>query len=397
MKNIRHNQVIIWICITLFTIQLGCAHLPQCPTEQVRANLGAIGIVLVGTPEVRIDIPPTGYGRAAMEGVGETLSGAGGGGDGLGACIAIIVVAPIWAAIKAAGWKDVQQYICKTATQGIIAKLSIQETIRDHLLLVAQEETEHDFRLINLQDSPEPGKVDSYNFLKGKEIDTVLEIRVQNIRVKGKRVENSLPLVFFLDVRTRLIRLMGGEELYMRTFHHRSGARQCTDWNDEEFESSCKILAERIVEEVFLLIDLPLGSRREGTRGLQPKYPELSYNFEGDLKYVEVDSLQPELQWETFPRPEDRQSDDTGVLSRITDATYDLKIWKADENGFPVELVYTRKELPCPSHRIETPLPPSTKYLWSIRLRFKMDGHSRVSHWALSREGDHFRFVTPDK
>jgi len=394
MKNIRHNQVIIWICITLFIIQLGCAHLPQYPTEQVRANLGTIGIVLVGTPEVRLDIPPTGYGRAAMEGVGEALSGGEGGGA---ACIAIIVVAPIWAAIKAAGWKDVRQSICKTATQGIIAKLSIQETIGDHLLLVAQEETDHDFRLINLQDSPEPGEVDSYNFLKGKEIDTVLEIRVQNIRVKGKRVGNSLPLVFFLDVSTRLIRLMSGEELYMCTFHHRSGARQCTDWSDEEFESSCKILAERIVEGVFLLMDLHLGSRQEGTRGLRPKYPELRYNFGGDLEYVEVDSVQPKLKWEAFTRPEDREADDTGALSRITDGTYDLKIWKADENDFPVELVYTRKGLPCPSHRIETPLPPSTKYLWSIRLRFKMDGHSRVSHWALSREGDYFRFVTPNK
>ena len=135
---------------------------------------------------------------------------------------------------------------------------------------------------------------------------------------------------------------------------------------------------------MILLIDLPLGSRWESTRALQPKYHELSYNFGGGLEYLEVVSRQPELQWEAFPRAEDREADDRGVLSRITDITYDLKIWRADENDLLVKLVYTRKGLPAPSHKIETPLWSWTTYFWNVRLRFKMDGYTRVSHWALS-------------
>jgi len=388
MKNSRHNQVIIWICITSFTIQLGCAHLPQCPTEQVRTNLGAIGIVLVGTPEVRIDIPSKRRSKEADRMFGGTPMGPGpsSGNPCLDiACLSlvflVVFVVGIFMKISATVDRAKEAKAKEAATRSAVAKLNIQEMIRDHLFLVAQEETSHDFKLINLQGLPEPGEADSYDFLEGKGIDTVLEIRVQNIRMKEKKAGSYPPIVFFLDVHTRLVRLVGGEELYTRTFHHR---RPLTYWNDEKFESSCKILAESIVEEMFLLAELPLGSRWEDTRALRPKYPELSYNFGGGLKYLEVASLQPELQWEAFPRPEDREADDTGVLSRITDGTYDLKIWKADVNDLPGKLVYARKGLTASSHKIETPLLPLTNYFWNIRLRFKMDGYTRVSHWALS-------------
>ncbi len=109
--------------------------------------------------------------------------------------------------------------------------------------------------------------------------------------------------------------------------------------------------------------------------------------------YPNVDSLRPTLRWESFPRREDLEADREGVLRRVNAVTYDLKIWKAMEGyqsrriqrqeiAAPGELVYSRTGLPGPSHRVETPLEPSTQYFWTVRARFKINGRSRVTEWG---------------
>ena len=129
-------------------------------------------------------------------------------------------------------------------------------------------------------------------------------------------------------------------------------------------------------------------------RGLEPEYPPARWAFwAGRPAYTDVDSLQPTLRWQSFPRQEDLDADPEGVLSRVSAVSYDLKIWKAME-GYPIrriqreksadpgELVYSRTGLPDPSHRVETPLEPSTRYFWTVRARFKTNGHSRVTEWG---------------
>ncbi len=114
--------------------------------------------------------------------------------------------------------------------------------------------------------------------------------------------------------------------------------------------------------------------------GLRPEYPE-AYE-----KFVKVESLQPTLRWEPFPRPQDRESDKEGWLKRIGNVTYDLKIWRADEENpveYPGQLVYLRRGLPEPSHKIESSLKPSTKYFWTVRARFEIEGEPRVTEWGV--------------
>ena len=121
--------------------------------------------------------------------------------------------------------------------------------------------------------------------------------------------------------------------------------------------------------------------------GLRPQYPKARFRFGGpggEVAYVKVDSLQPTLLWEPFPRPQDHEADKEGVLKRIRNVAYDLKILRALDN-YPIELIYARQGLPEPSHSIEEPLEPSTKYFWTIRARFELDGHSRVIAWGRGR------------
>lgn len=149
-----------------------------------------------------------------------------------------------------------------------------------------------------------------------------------------------------------------------------------------------------------------------GVWGLRPEYPEVSYDFSLNPAFVEVDSLQPMLRWEAFPRLQDRELDRVGLLKQIRNVTYDLKIWRAEYNR-PAEVVYTQEGLRETSHKLEHPLKPSTKYFWTIRARFDLDGHPRVTEWGLTKaplhpggisplrsplvpNPNHYRFKTPE-
>jgi hypothetical protein len=96
----------------------------------------------------------------------------------------------------------------------------------------------------------------------------------------------------------------------------------------------------------------------------------------------QVDSLQPTLRWEAFPRPEDLTADTEGRLANARSVTYELRIWRA-EGESPGELVYVRAGLAEPVHTLDTPLLPDALYLWTVRARFDLEGQPRVTPWAV--------------
>jgi hypothetical protein len=130
-----------------------------------------------------------------------------------------------------------------------------------------------------------------------------------------------------------------------------------------------------------------------------------------------LESSQPALRWEPFPRPADLEADPKGWVSRVSHVTYDLRIWRAERDHFghvevyPAELVYTRSALSRPQHTLESPLASETQYVWSVRARFELDGRTRVTPWGVlllrapSTVADprsmlvpprgYYRFVTP--
>jgi len=99
-------------------------------------------------------------------------------------------------------------------------------------------------------------------------------------------------------------------------------------------------------------------------------------------------------------------------VSRISDVTYDLRVWKG-RDGSPTDLVYERTALKAvetwsersvkpvrftesgpeelqeimrregtAEHTIVLPLEPSSEYFWTVRARFKFDGKTRVTPWS---------------
>lgn len=129
--------------------------------------------------------------------------------------------------------------------------------------------------------------------------------------------------------------------------------------------------------------------------GLRPEDPKPN-SFSGPNTFSKVDSLQPTLRWEAFPRLQDREANPEGVLSRISNVTYELKIWrvKANNDFFKFgpyvssdnvsDLVYERRGLTEPYHKVEHPLEPSTYYFWTIRARFELDGQPGIIQWGIT-------------
>lgn len=134
--------------------------------------------------------------------------------------------------------------------------------------------------------------------------------------------------------------------------------------------------------------------------GFRPVYPPLTATFftspsnmYDKLNWPKVDSLQPTLRWKPFPGEHELPFPfgDGQVKPFITmdhasvsDVRYDLKIWTVLERS-PEELAYDIEGLTEPIYKLERPLKSNTKYYWSVRARFNLDGQPRVSEWSLSQ------------
>jgi len=116
--------------------------------------------------------------------------------------------------------------------------------------------------------------------------------------------------------------------------------------------------------------------------GLRPVHPQARVELWGPrVAFARVASLRPTLRWESFPTEDDTKADHEGLLGRIHNVTYDLKVFHA-EHKFPTGPIYVRRGLSAASHRLETPLKLSTKYFWTVRARFELDGRPRATPWG---------------
>ena len=88
------------------------------------------------------------------------------------------------------------------------------------------------------------------------------------------------------------------------------------------------------------------------------------------------------------------ESDPEGPPIYKPAVSYDLKIWRAESNDLPGDLVYLRRGLLTTHHMLEAPLEPATRYFWTVRARYEVEGVSRVTPWAVREER---RGYSPDR
>ena len=308
----------------------------------------------------------------------------------------------------------------------------------------------------------------NYTAMKSTGVDTVLEVAVTEIGFQGcgpgfggmvldagsdcGLPDRSARLIgLYMSARARLVRTSDGSELFVRQFSQGSPWRPIPDLIAADgqlltaaISDVTRELATRIHDEALLVSSMKLPERSSlwklsgpgnplwGICGLAPIEPKSeSYSIASALgrafgsrfsmkkhkertrdaclpgpvlKFTPVENLRPTLRWSAFPRDLDRQEVDGASLQKIADVTYDLRIWSADDCSIG-RLVYERTDLPSPVHELEAPLEPASRYFWSVRAHFDIDGYPHATRWAyfdnLSCSADrgmsYLRFMTPQQ
>jgi hypothetical protein len=412
------------LCAVLLLQQLGCAATPKYlshpPSEEIRSQFGSVALVPArSAPEYEFDTYATSVPAGIGKGAGQFA--AVGAGDGIAIAIAIglafngmlpvqyiVAFGAVGAALVAVpgsvygGIKAVPKATSReieTTVKDALARSNMQEMMAERLLQSWPKPAPYQF------DPPSGPLEASYRLLAEKGFGTILEIRVKTFGFEGGRGSDP-SLAFSLTASVRMIGTKDGAELYQGDFAYKSPYRKFTVWSEQngkllrsEFERSFMVIAERVADEIFLLVDFPLSVwKSQRACMLKPVQPEQKYDFihpKEPLRHSPVESLQPVFTWETFPRDRRGEAPEEALRNRITDVTYALRIWK-ENDGAPGELIYARDGLAGPSHRLETPLEPSTKYFWSVQTRFRLDGHERASRWAYSQIPWEVQFIAPN-
>ena len=147
-----------------------------------------------------------------------------------------------------------------------------------------------------------------------------------------------------------------------------------------------------------------VGCGRASVVGLYPDNPPVAKKgLSLQTDFVQVDALKPTFRWHPLAigteSPEDRDS------ARIDNITYELRIWRTVSSD-ECKLVYQRQKLTTTEHRLKHALEYGTRYYWSVRAHFDVDGKARTTEWTLAGyllrsdsvpNDSCLRFKTPDR
>lgn len=307
--------------------------------------------------------------------------------------------------------------------QNILNSAYLQTELLEHVQDYAIDNTDYQFIRMPKFDPETLSDKPDYKMLSDESIDAVLEVELLRF---------SLEYYLEVEVRARLISTQTGTVLSDGHYKFLSEPRRLEQWIANgatpltgAIQRGLQRIAEDIIDEKFLLF-YPNEPKHEISQQadkesdeiddetvvlqygeddfvphyvLSPIYPQLDMCFFckghpdraiGNLEFVAVDSIQPTLQWESFPRDYDVINID-GLSQQITDVRYELRIYIAGKPahsfyrgliGVPTQLIYDVRDIYSPYHKIEGVLDACKRYFWTVRARFKLDGRNRVTEWA---------------
>ena len=411
------------ILLVLIAILLdSCVSMPPPPTPEIRKQLGHVGVVAVAsTPRVEFHTFAKGWAAGAVKGgslglmtglidaLGESLRNPP---SGPYAAPAILITTGIIITVNTLGYGV-------AGGMEAVPKNTAQQIDQDLVKAIGDAKLANDLAHRIYTTSSQRKDLASYamtyldtatitqNELVKRNIDTTVEVQVTEAGFRGG--SGAHPKVrFYLNAHIRLLNAKTGVELYTRDFQYLSHERPFAEWfanSSKElsagFQQAMVMLADQIVDELFHVTRFPFesglwalpGTPEFGCCWFRPLYPAVQYtslwhqmrtNSPGiDIIYTSVDTRQPALKWETFPRPRDQKPANAEVIRQIGNVTYDLKVWETS-NGAPERLVYEVNGLNAPEYQLPNPLKAKTKYFWSFRARYTLSGQAQVTRWAFS-------------
>lgn len=413
--------------LVIAIINLGsCVTTPTPPSPESRSHLGRVGITaLASTPNVDFHTFAKGWAEGAAKG------GAAGFTEGLlhtltetarnppaGAfaepvtLITLVVLTSVTMVVYsiAGGIEAVPKESAEEIERqlnGAIGDVNLANDLAMQIYTDATARSDLAEYAVSQLSTYAPGNTTLYSDWLQQGIETVVEVQITDAGFRGGR--GSHPNVsFFMNARIRLLATHTGKEIYTRDFQFLSRERPFKEWFSDNsrdlisgFQQAMGVLAERIVDELFIVTNFPFdsglwafpGQPEFGTCWFQPLYPEIKYSSLWDsmrknepgikILYTPVNSLRPVLKWESFPRPRDQIPANASILDQIGRVTYDLKIWEAP-NDYPERLVFDMTGLADTRYQPAVDLKPKTQYFWSFRARYTLANQPQVTRWAFS-------------
>lgn len=401
-------------CLTavVLVLQSGCVTIavPPVPSQAVRDSLGVVAIVPAQSPPDSNFVISWRYKDGATAKQAALTAGAG---MAAMAPFAVVPVAgPVVVFSGAIVTAVMTAFDAGRTSQGIVPAntaaeiesainkavvgLDVQNALAGQLATIIKSDPRTRLATVNVAWPDKPDSHPDYAQLRADGIDTVIEVAINEIGFDGCIMhdwECRPPhiLHLFMNAQLRLVRVADGAVLFARPLVYKSGNRELASWITdggrllgEEFEQAYRELAERTYDELFLVTAIALPFRDgiyEPRCWLEPLHPKA---------FGRVDTLQPTLRWTAFPREIDRRELDPGVLGKIGDVTYDLRIWdeaaelrdQSFSDRWRNRMLYERTGLAEPQHKLEVSLAPERRYYWSFRARFVVDGRSMATRWA---------------
>lgn len=419
----------------LVAVHSGCATRGPVVLEsrqQAALALDRIAFVAAAaTPDIRFEGIARGTGVGVASGAASTFmqctTALGHGGCSGSACGALVV---LWLGIcgiaglvgGAAGGATAPDAASVVDTEKKLAATpelkTVQASLRDQVIAAART---HGTRIIPITGiaEEEAARTRDYRPLAAAGAEVVLETALSRAGTAGAGI--NAPVAGYMEARIRLVRTSDNSEQFSATYLYQGGRTTFAEWSANQGERLLQMLdagyerlGTHIYESVFLLYPYPDRDPHGAgflapAFGLAPVYPRTRGTLTGDriigqiFEWNAVDSLQPTLRWQGFPRPGDEETAPED-MKRVTRVRYDLVIAR-EQNNVPGEIAYQRTGLSTPEHKLETPLAANARYFWTVRARFELDGRERLTEWSsthfIAREQMvgpsqfSFRFRTP--
>jgi len=406
------------------SVIIACTVLPKPPTETSREEWDSVVIAPARfTPATNFEAFAVGKTKGVAKGatVGAVLGVAGAAAFAVAGGPLAVFIAPYLAVAMVPAFAtgggvlgsdaSVTTEDAKAADaliQENIKALNIQTTLAELVAETVRNDTGQVLTINQNVGLTGPDAKGDYSELARAGSGPVLEIAATEIGFEG----SGKQLQFFLIVRARMVRAYDGKQLYNGEFIYEGdsydGKRLMADnaaLLEAELQRAYASVAESIVEQVFLSTALPLetsyqdpahpilstlgGDQACGLAWRQPAR-EFSPTVFSDTdranwnRFPVIAKPTPTLEWEPFPRAIDQRIRYAPLLNTVSNIRYDLRIWKV-VSGAPPQQVYERRGLAAPIHTLDQPLEAGTRYFWSVRARFDVNGKVRATHWGCYR------------
>jgi hypothetical protein len=402
------------LALTLVLLMLvlgGCATTGNvAPDTAHQEQLGRVAIVAIEQePELKFEGFVHGKGAGAAAGAGGTFAACLGG-MGSGGCSGAFCGAAL---ILMLGICSVAGLIGGVAGAATAPSADQAKAGEDTLIRAFEVRTiQHSVRqaiedaaraagaiLVNLpEDDVRPAAAArDYRSLAGRGIDTVLETTLTKAGTSGAGINS--PSMAYMQVQVRLVDAVSNAEKYSTDYLYQGRSLDLAGWSAQqakplldELEKGYRSLGTHIYDSIFELHPFPdrgahsAGGMLSTAFGLAPIAPPTRGQLTADdfisrrFEWFEVDSMRPHLKWEAFPRASDIAATPES-MSRAHNVRYDLVIAR-EENMAAAEIVYRKEGLLYPEHTPDLSLRPETRYFWTVRARFELDGRNRVTEWG---------------